>query len=82
MPRIQVYLPDDLYKETKKRKLPTSELLQNAVRLELRRQDLIRAGDEYLAELIAEIGPPTPEGVARARQALRRQTSGGRSKAS
>ena len=38
MPRLQVYLPDDLYDQLKARGLPASELLQTAVRAELERQ--------------------------------------------
>ena len=39
MPRMQVYLPDDLYKLVKKKRLPASELLQDAVRAEGRRRE-------------------------------------------
>ena len=38
MPRVQVYLPDDLYDELKRRNLPASELLQVAVRTEVERR--------------------------------------------
>jgi hypothetical protein len=61
---MQIYLPDDLYAEVKSRKLRASELLQDAVRAEIRRQDLIDAANEYLAELIAETGEPSPEDLA------------------
>lgn len=64
MPRIQVYLPDDLYDEVKSRKLPASELLQNAVRAELRRLKLIDEAEQYLKEMIDEFGEPDPEDVA------------------
>jgi post-segregation antitoxin (ccd killing protein) len=67
MPRMQVYLPDDLYGAVKKRRLPASELLQNAVRAELRRLDLLAASDRYVAELISEVGQPSPRERARAR---------------
>lgn len=59
MPRMQVYLPDDLYDLVKKRRLPASELLQGAVRAEVRRRRLLAEGDKYVAELIAEVGKPT-----------------------
>ena len=72
MPRMQVYLPDDLYDELKARGLPASELLQQAVRAELRRQALIDETDAYLNELIAEVGEPTRDEVARA-EAIARQ---------
>lgn len=56
---MQVYLPDDLYREVKKRKLPASELLQAAVRAAVKRRTILEEGDRYLAELIAEVGMPT-----------------------
>lgn len=61
MPRMQVYLPDDLHRAVKERGLPASELLQDAIRAELNRQDKISALNEYLEELKAEVGEPTPE---------------------
>ena len=64
MPRMQVYLPEPLYAEVKARKLPVSKLLQDAIRVEVRRQDLIAAGDEYLTELVAEVGEPGPDAMA------------------
>lgn len=72
MPRMQVYLPDDLHRAIKERKLPASELLQEAVRVELRRRDLIEAADEYLGGLLDEVGRPTPEETARAQAIARR----------
>ena len=59
MPRMQVYLPDDLYDLVKKRRLPASELLQDAVRAEVRRRQLLAEGEKYVAELTAEVGKPT-----------------------
>ena len=61
---MQVYLPDDLYRAVKDRKLPASELLQAAVRDELERQRLLDETDQYLAELWAEVGEPTEEEMA------------------
>jgi post-segregation antitoxin (ccd killing protein) len=66
MPRMQVYLPDDLYEQLKARGLPASELLQEAVRAELRRRELLERTDAYLADLIAEVGEPTAREIARA----------------
>jgi len=63
---MQVYLPEDLYRAVKELGLPASELLQGAVRTEARRRRLLEATDEYLSELIAEVGEPTPEEVAEA----------------
>lgn len=61
MARIQIYLPDALYEQVKSRELPASELLQKAVRAELRRLELHAEADRYLAELVAEVGPPSAE---------------------
>lgn len=66
MPRMQVYLPDDLYEALKDRGLPASELLQEAVRSELRRQALVEETERYVAELIEEVGTPSAEALARA----------------
>jgi|SRR5579859_2829637 len=64
MPRLQVYLPDDLYVEVKRRSLPASELLQKAVRRELEDQQLRGEREKYIRELEAEVGQPTPEEAA------------------
>ena len=72
MPRLQVYLPDDLYQEVKARGLPASELLQEAVRAELRRQRLLEQTDSYLAELVSEVGEPSGRDLARAETIARR----------
>jgi post-segregation antitoxin (ccd killing protein) len=66
MPRLQVYLPDDLYEALKAHGLPASELLQEAVRAELERRDALDAVDEYLAELGEEVGEPSARQVSRA----------------
>lgn len=69
---MQVYLPDDLYAEVKEGDLRASELLQEAVRAEVRRRKLIEAGEQYLEELIAEVGEPSPEDRAWAREIVKR----------
>jgi hypothetical protein len=74
MPRMQVYLPDDLHQAVKDRNLPASELLQQAVRVELRRLDLLAETDRYLAELLGEVGEPTAEETACARALARHLT--------
>ena len=71
---MQVYLPDDLYEQVKAQGLPASELLQKAVRAELRRRDLLAETDRYLAELIAEVGPPTAAERTRAAAVAQRIT--------
>lgn len=59
MPRMQVYLPDELYRAVKERNLPASELLQGAVEAEVQRQVLEAAADVYLAALVSEVGEPS-----------------------
>jgi post-segregation antitoxin (ccd killing protein) len=72
MPRLQVYLPDDLYADLKRRDLPASELLQVAVRAELERREALDATDQYLAELATEVGEPTARQRATAQAIARR----------
>ncbi len=72
MPRMQLYLPDDLYQLVKARGLPASELLQKAVRAELRRLDLLAESDRYLGELISQVGQPTANEHARAKAVAER----------
>jgi post-segregation antitoxin (ccd killing protein) len=72
MPRMQVYLPEDLYRAVKDRGLPASELLQRAVQAELRRQALLEETERYLQDLVAEVGAPNADAVARADALSRR----------
>ena len=72
MPRMQVYLAEDLYKAVKAAGLPVSELLQQAVRAELRRRELLVETDRYLRELEAEVGKPRRSERARATERARR----------
>lgn len=76
MPRVQVYLPDDLYEELKRRNLPASELLQVAVRAEVERRRALDATDDYLAELAAEVGEPTARQRAYAEGIVRKVRDG------
>jgi post-segregation antitoxin (ccd killing protein) len=69
---MQVYLPDELYRVVKERDLPASELLQSAVRDELRREELREEADRYVAELIDEVGAPSAKAIARAEALSRR----------
>ncbi|MGH7896757.1 MAG: hypothetical protein ACREQQ_02330 [Candidatus Binatia bacterium] len=67
MPRMQVYLPTDLYREVKRRRLSPSGLLQAAVRREVARKSLEAEADRYFAELEAEVpGEPSAEETRRA----------------
>jgi hypothetical protein len=79
---MQVYLPDDLYEQVKTRHLRASELLQEAVRAEVRRQDLLGETDTYLAGLLAEVGEPSPQERTRAEAIARRIASQQTSQAS
>ena len=72
MPRVQVYLPDDLHEQLKRRRLPASELLQVALRAELERQEALDATTQYLDELAAELGEPSPRQQAHADAIVRR----------
>ncbi len=76
MPRLQVYLPDELYRVVKERQLPASELLQGAVRTELRRRALLEETDRYLSELVDEVGEPSPASVGRAERLVQRVCGG------
>ena len=69
---MQVYLPDELYRAVKERDLSASELLQEAVRAELRRQGLLDETDRYIAEVIEKVGEPSAAAVARAEAVSRR----------
>ncbi|MEZ4300223.1 MAG: hypothetical protein R3B70_46885 [Polyangiaceae bacterium] len=69
---MQVYLPDDIYKEVKARGLPASELLQKAVRAELRRLDLLAETERYVGQLLAEVGAPTSADVREANAVVAR----------
>ena len=66
MLRMQVYLPDDLYDLVKKRQLPASELLQRAVRAEVRRLDLLAESNRYVADLVSQVGRPNAAERSRA----------------
>lgn len=69
---MQVYLPDELYAAVKDRELSPSELLQDAVRAEVRRQQLLNETDRYLAELIDEVGAPSETAVSKAERLVER----------
>lgn len=66
MPRVNIWLPDDLHRAAKELRLPVSELAQRAVAAEIERHRKAAALDAYLAELDAELGPATDEQVAEA----------------
>jgi len=72
MPRMQIYLPNELYEAVKKGGLPASELLQEAVRTELRRRELVATSEQYTAELSKRIGRPTSRQQTKAAALARR----------
>ena len=78
---MQVYLPADLYEIVKERRLPASELLQDAVRSEVRRRKLQSASQRYTTELAAQVGQPAPGERARALAVARRVAGRTRRKA-
>jgi post-segregation antitoxin (ccd killing protein) len=65
---MQVYLPEELYLQVKRQRLPASQLLQDAIVAEVRRRELEAHADAYLAELLAEVGEPTAAEHAAARR--------------
>ena len=64
MPRMTVYLPDDLYELVKERGMPVSELLQAAIRREVELEAKRAAADELVRELALEHGEPSAADVA------------------
>lgn len=76
MPRMQVYLPDELHRAVKERGLRASELLQQAVREEIERQALLAETDTYLAELVAEVGEPNADEIRKAEEFVGRLVQG------
>jgi hypothetical protein len=69
---MQIYLPDDLYDAVKEEHLPASELLQEAVRTELLRRELVTRSERYTAELVKRIGRPTSRQQTKAAALARR----------
>jgi hypothetical protein len=64
MPRVNIWLPDDLHRAAKELQLPVSELAQRAIAAEIDRHRKAAALDAYLGELDAELGPATAEPTA------------------
>ncbi|HEY2947380.1 MAG TPA: hypothetical protein VGJ53_03115 [Micromonosporaceae bacterium] len=72
MPRINVYLPQDLYDRVKAEDLPVSEILQAALRARLELDEKLRAADEFVAMTIAEYGEPSEEDERLAEESAQR----------
>lgn len=66
MPKMQVYLPADLYEQVKARsdQLNVSALLQDALAERLAQLDRLDAARAALADYEAEFGTITPEEIA------------------
>jgi post-segregation antitoxin (ccd killing protein) len=64
MPKMTVYLPEDLYELVKERGMPVSELLQDAIRREVELEEKRAAADELVRELVREHGEPSARDVA------------------
>lgn len=69
---MQVYLPEELYKLVKRRGLHASELLQDAVRAEIRRLELLANTDRFLKDAVTAVGMPTRTERAKARNLANR----------
>lgn len=81
MPRVQVYLSDELHRQLREHGLSPSELLQGAVRAEIRRRELGAATDAYLDELVEEVGEPSAADVEYARRFVAQLTDAARPQA-
>ncbi len=57
MARVNITVPDDLYRQAREAGLNISQLAQRALTAELGRLGKIAELDAYLAELEAELGP-------------------------
>lgn len=66
MPRMSIWLPEDLHRAVKELGLPVSELAQDAVVAELERRRKVAALDAYLDELDGDLGAATDEERAQA----------------
>lgn len=59
MARVNITVPDDLYRQARDAGLSISQLAQRAVAAELGRLVKIAELDSYLSELEVELGPTT-----------------------
>jgi hypothetical protein len=66
MARVNISLPDDLYKKARRNGLNISRVAGAALEHELEKLDKIAGLNAYLDELEAELGPSTPEEEAEA----------------
>jgi hypothetical protein len=68
MARVNISLPDGIHRMAKEADLNISKLARDAILQELDRLAKIAAFDKYVAELEAELGPPTDEQLAEAKE--------------
>ena len=61
MTRLHVTLPPDLYDELKTHGWSASEVLREALRERLRNEERRRQNDAWYEDLLAKLGPPSPE---------------------
>lgn len=61
MPRVHVSLPRELYDEMKSHGWSASDVLQEGLRRRLADEARQREREEWYQELVAKLGPPTPE---------------------
>ena len=67
MDRVNISIPEELHRRAKEAGLNISKLTRDAIIQELERAAKIAAFDNYIAELEAELGPPSEEQVAEAK---------------
>lgn len=67
MARVNISLPDEVYRRAKEAGLNVSQLARRAITQELSDRAKIAGAYEYLAELEREQGPPTADEIAEAR---------------
>ncbi len=67
MTRVNISMPDDIYRQARAAGLNISQLAQRAVGGEIDRLDRIAGLDAYLAELEVELGPVSDAERAKAR---------------
>lgn len=70
MARVNITVPDDVLARAREAELNISRLATSAVEDALDRLLKLKMLDDYLADLDAELGPDTPEEVARAQRVV------------
>lgn len=67
MARVNISLPDEIYRRAKEAGLNVSQLARRAITQELSDRAKIAGAYEYLAEMEGDHGPLTPDEIADAR---------------